>query len=455
MPLFVGCGEPEPRPQWVLVIDTDAPLTGQIVSEPLLPGPEFPTVAAIDSLLVEILGEDGRVIDERQTVAADERDWPLSFGVVVEEGRTRIRIRAFQGQSAVPDDEGRSVPAPRQTIDRLVVLEPASDKRTVRLTLALGCMGRPPSFVSPERTCVDQDHPDELATAGLVETSPGVPTVAGTSPWLAEEPCLGVAPPGSVCIPGGFDLLGDQALRGFEDLLAIDAAPPLPVRVSPVYMDRYEVSQGEVRALYQAGLLTAPEPFARDPGNPDQVYCNWLGVDDASRDTHPVNCVGVSTAEAICAARGGRLPTEAEWEHAARGRGRGQARPWGDADPICCATKAAVPFCQGLAGTAPVDAYEAPFDCALADVSRDGVVGLAGNVGELTRDAADRYDGDCWQYVGVPRDPVCDLPDLARIVRGGDWANSLSLTHGAFRVRYLPSGAGGVRCVYDATGARR
>ena len=450
-----GCREPEARPQWVLVVDTDAPLTGQIVSEPLLPGPEIPAVAAVDTLLIEILGDDGSVLDERETVAADERDWPVSFGVVLDEERTRIRIRAFRGQNAVPDAQGGSVPPPRLTIDRLVVLEPTDDKRTVAVTMALGCMGRLPSFVAPERTCVDHDRPDELATEGLVETSLDVATAAGTAPWLAEEPCLGAAPPGSVCIPGGFDVLGDERLRGFADILSLDAAPPMPVRISPLFMDRFEVSQGELRALYQAGQLDAPEPSYRDDGNPDQVYCNWLGPDDPSRDEHPVNCVSVVTAEAICAARGGRLPSEAEWEHAARGRGRGEARPWGDADPVCCATQAGFPFCPGMGGTAPIDAHVDPLGCAYGDVSRDGVVGLGGNVKELTMDAAEPYDSDCWHYEGVPRDPVCAIPDLARIARGGDWPNSLTLTHAAFRVRYLPSGSGGLRCVYDDIGGTR
>ena len=382
----LGCGDAEVRPQWVLEVDTDAPLTGQLVSEPLLPGPEIPAVAAIDTVVIEILGSAGDVIDQRETVAVDERDWPLSFGIVPREEGTRIRIRAFRGQSAVPDSEGQLAPPPRLTIDRLVVLDPATEKETLRVTLALGCMGRPPSFVSPERTCVDEDRPDELATAGLIASSVGSATRAGTAPWLAEEGCVGEPPPGTVCIPGGFDVLGDASLRGFEDILVVDAAPPLPVRISAVFMDRYEVSQGEVRGLYQAGLVTAAEPFDRDPNDPDQVYCNWLGVDDPSRDEHPANCLGVTTAEAICAAKGGRLPTEAEWEHAARGRGRGHARPWGDADPTCCASKAAFPFCVGLAGTSPVDAHEAPVGCELADVTRDGVVGMAGNVGEVTQD---------------------------------------------------------------------
>jgi formylglycine-generating enzyme required for sulfatase activity len=243
--------------------------------------------------------------------------------------------------------------------------------------------------------------------------------------------------------------LGDARLTGLEDTFAIDAAPPLPVRVSPFFMDRFEVSVGEVRALFAAGVVTTTPPLTRDAGNPDQEHCNWLGVDDGGRDDHPVNCVVVDTAEAVCAARGGRLPSEAEWEHAARGRGRGDARPWGNADPICCATQAAHIYCSRPPGTAPVDAYAEPASCPLADVSRDGVVGLAGNVGELTADAADDYDGSCWQYEGVPLDPRCEASEPIRAARGGSWNNSLALTHGAFRLRYVPSGNGGFRCVYD------
>lgn len=437
-----GCGPADPRPQWVVEIDTDALLTGQILADP-----DLPRVVALDTLRIDVLAEDGALVEQRDVVAPDARDWPVSFGVVAVAAGARLRIRAFRGQDAVPDTGGSLLPPPRLTIDRLVVLDPADEKRVARVTLSLSCLGIQPSFVSPERTCVDEERRDAPATEGL--DARGGATAAGTSPWLAAEPCRGAPPPDSVCIPGGLDVLGDRRLEGLEDTFAVDAAPPMAVRLSPLFMDRFEVSVGQVRTLYASGAVTAPPPLAFDPGNPDQAFCNWRGLDDASRDGHPVNCLAVGTARAICSARGGRLPTEAEWEHAARGRGLGHARPWGNDDPLCCATQASHLACSRPAGTALVDAHAAPPDCPFGDLSRDGVVGLAGNVQELTDDAARAYDSDCWQYEGVPLDPRCDLPDPIRVARGGSWNNSLSLTHAAFRVRYVPSGNGGFRCVYD------
>jgi formylglycine-generating enzyme required for sulfatase activity len=443
--LLMGCGDPEPRPQWVLELDTDAPLTGQLLGQPMLPA-----VVAIDTLRIDLLADDGSLVETREATAPDARDWPMSFGVVVDDDAARLRIRAFRGQDAVPDGEGQLLPPPRQTIDRLVVLEPADEKRERRVLLSLACLGRPPSFVSPERSCVDEARPDAPANEGLVEV--GAPSAAGTAPWLEVLDCIAEPPAGAVCVPGGIDVIGDAFLSGVADLLTLDAAPPVSVRLSPMFMDRFEVSVAEVRALYADGSLTATEPLLRDPGNPDQEHCNWLAPDDDSRDAHPINCVAVSTADAICAARGGRLPTEAEWEHAARGRGRGIARPWGNDDPLCCATHAGYPLCDHVVGTAEVDAYAAPPACPFGDQSDDGIVGLTGNVSEITRDAAEDYAGPCWQYDGVPLDPSCTSVDGSRAARGGSWNNSLTLTHAAFRLRYVPSAGNGLRCVYDDIG---
>jgi hypothetical protein len=100
-------------------------------------------------------------------------------------------------------------------------------------------------------------------------------------------------------------------------------------------------------------------------------YCNAKHSD---RGRHPMNCVGVYAAKAHCEARDKRLPTEWEWEWAARGREEGREHPWGDAAPTC---RLAVTAGCG-SSTAKVGSKSPAGD------TRDGLKDMSGNVWEWT-----------------------------------------------------------------------
>ncbi len=440
----LGCTDADPRAQWVVVVDTDAPLTGQLVDQP-----ELPADAAIDSLRIDVIAADGERLATRELTVPDPRDWPISFGVVAEGPRPeRLRLRAYRGRDATVDAEGLLVPPPRRTIDRVVTFDRGPEGREeIGIRLSFACLGVRPSFASPLRTCIDDDRQQDDPSRGHVE----VPTVvsAGTSPLLTPQPCTGQGPAGTVCIAGGFSVLGDDQLSGIDDLLVVDAIPPVPVIVSPFWMDRTEVTVGMVRALY-AGGLSAEEPVMPDPGVQGLERCTWRGRDDASQDSLPINCLAVATTDAICAVRGGRLPTEAEWEHAAGGRGAGRVYPWGE-ESACCGSQLGrfIGPCSSFPGPVPVGTFASPDDCAFGDVSRDGLLDLGGNVVEITSDPAEPFDAPCWSHDGIARNPRCLEGDDDRVARGGAWTTGLAIAHTSHRKVYVPASNAGLRCVFE------
>ena len=131
----------------------------------------------------------------------------------------------------------------------------------------------------------------------------------------------------------------------------------------------------------------------------------------------PVAQVTWDGASRYCLARGKRLPTEAEWELAARGPER-RRFPWGKAAPRC----EGVVFGRGdPRGCADRPARVEPVGTAAQDVTPDGVRDLGGNVGEWVQDQfVVPYDGDC----GACKDPVVDrrtMEEDTRVFRGGTY----------------------------------
>src|SRR5262249_12312892 len=162
------------------------------------------------------------------------------------------------------------------------------------------------------------------------------PSQIGTWKTAIEIPCSPPDQGKKRCIAGGFSLLGETGLEGLADglLIKVDPAPLRPVILSPFYLDEAEFTVGEFDALLaaQPGAITEEMPPKRDPSSSLTANCSWLGG-KAGTEHLPLNCVPRKTAAQICGLRGGLLPSEAQWEHAARGRGQHRKYPWGDDEP--------------------------------------------------------------------------------------------------------------------------
>mgnify|MGYP000393783545 CR=1 FL=1 len=132
----------------------------------------------------------------------------------------------------------------------------------------------------------------------------------------------------------------------------------------------------------------------------------------------PIAAVSWFGASAYCAARGARLPTEAEWQYAASGRARFRY-PWGDEAPRCDR----VLFGRGLEKYQECLAPQAgtPATWQEGDRSRDGIYRLAGSMKEWVADCFQERYPDC---PGICRNPLYDPPICdERVLRGGSWAS--------------------------------
>ena len=136
--------------------------------------------------------------------------------------------------------------------------------------------------------------------------------------------------------------------------------------------------------------------------------CNFL---DPARVQHPVNCVDRNQAEAFCKYAGKRLPTEAEWEYAARGPDA-RIYPWGTAQPSC--TRGV--FAEGSEGRCAREGSSVAGSFP-DGVSPYGVQDLAGNVREWVADA---WDERAYGKAAKPDPRVVNIAARG-IVRGGAW----------------------------------
>lgn len=262
------------------------------------------------------------------------------------------------------------------------------------------------------------------------------------------------------------------------------------VQLSPFALDRYEVTNQEFalwlnqradrHELREMTVETRPKQFMHDLGaggvplyHPDEAYL-YQGIEyQKSADGHfavrsgmermPVVGVTWHGAQQYCLAHNKRLPTEAEWEYAARSRGS-KRFPWGDETPNC--DFAVVERGSRVKADKTEPIYNAcawrglgimVVDAANRDRTEQGVVNMAGGVAEWVAD----YYYQRYPSCGVEpcRDPVADKPSSdpeeqgRRVVRGGSWASDYVRMRAAGRTRYREietAGDLGFRCAAPA-----
>lgn len=174
------------------------------------------------------------------------------------------------------------------------------------------------------------------------------------------------------------------------------------VGLDAFFIDKFEVTVEQFRECVEAGVCARPK------GSDARKNCNWGRPD---RDDHPVNCVDWYQAAEYCKWAGKRLPSEAEWEKAARGETGGRY-PWGNQRATC-------EF--AIMGDGCGEKHTWPVGSKPGGASPYGAMDMAGNVWEWT---ADWYDENYYK-ISPGVNPKGPQTGKQKVLRGGAYDDNL------------------------------
>jgi formylglycine-generating enzyme required for sulfatase activity len=272
------------------------------------------------------------------------------------------------------------------------------------------------------------------ATAEKIPVYPATPT-AEKLPVHPPTERPSITDTNMILIPKGEFLMGSAEI---DKNAGSEEKPQHMVYLSDYYIDLTEVTNGMYRVCVDAGACSEPQEGTS--------YTREYYYDNTEYDDYPVINVDWYQARTYCEWRGSRLPTEAEWEKAARGID-GRIFPWGNSfdgklanfcDNSCPFDWTDKNVDDGYPDTSP--AYSYP-----SGASPYGLLNMAGNVYEWVQDwYLDTY------YQNSPfENPLGPPDDEYHVVRGGSWSDGSIGLRVAYRSTNAPtdySGSIGFRC---------
>jgi eukaryotic-like serine/threonine-protein kinase len=245
------------------------------------------------------------------------------------------------------------------------------------------------------------------------------------SAW--ERPSDGMV---MVYVPEGEFTMGSDGFF-ISGSIYINNIPKHPVYLNAYWIDQTEVTNGMYALCVSDGVCDTPRfvsSYTRD------YY--FVTIVDSGYPNYPVIWVSWNDASDYCQWAGARLPTEAEWEKAARGLD-GRYYPWGNTAPACTLLNYWGKDDGCVGDTSPVGSYP-------EGASPYGALDLAGNVWEWVADWFGEYPDS------LVRNPTGPSSGGLRVIRGGSWDNFDDLQHSSYRGTSVPSTREyyiGFRCV--------
>jgi formylglycine-generating enzyme required for sulfatase activity len=239
--------------------------------------------------------------------------------------------------------------------------------------------------------------------------------------WLAAHPAIAAPPDDMVLVPAGEFTMGSP--EGDPD-----EKPAHKVQISAFFMDKYEVTVKQYAAFLQESGGDRP--------------AEWKTMNKTANQNRPVMGVDWADAARYCKWAGKRLPTEAEWEKAARGTD-GRLYPWGNDPPTPLHANYGKREWNNHEALVPVGTLE-------AGKSPYGIYDMAGNVWEWV---SDWYDNDYYKQ-SPSESPTGPSTGGFKVIRGGSWNTSARNLRAAdryfdppsFRSQYVP----GFRCAKNS-----
>jgi len=281
--------------------------------------------------------------------------------------------------------------------------------------------------------------PEPAPAAPVAAPAPDLPVAPdGTR----AQPCLEPPPVGLACIPGG------PFIRGSDDGPA-NTRPRATVWLQTYYMDINEVTYGEYKDCQKAGKCGKAGPL----------------YNDFSRARQPMVGMNWYDADTYCKAQGKHLPTEAQWEKAARGPD-GKLFPWGD-EPVTC-ERAIIKDKRGRSCGVPKKGKQGDkgrtFEIGARAPGVYGLYDMSGNAWEWVADWASKSYAECGAACeGVdPKGPCGGVEPCKghkeKIVRGGSWYWDASYATAIYRRLHYPQNQPyhhfGFRCAASVDEAR-